>query len=251
MPANLSFRHRASTGGFYTRIHKSMIVPAADTLPPSTKEFQSWLKGAFPSPDLATALDAGCGVHAFNARSCLANGFSAVSAVDINQDAVEAGADIGVRLGSVLDLPFAADGFDLTVCGGVAHHTPDPDRAFAELFRVTRPGGTAYISLYCFRRSLFHVLIRLWRLAGRVVPYRLAHALFGRIQAINNFVLDHTYVPILWLYSAEEARAALERAGWIVETDFASCIDPFERRPLGRWIVGGGLLRVFVCRKPA
>lgn len=250
MVANLSFKRRVSTGEFYTRIHKSMIGPGKENFPPSTKEFQTWLARCRLDPKRSIALDAGCGVHAFNARICIAHGFSAVSAVDINEDAVAAGSDIGVRLGSVLDLPFAAHTFDLTVCGGVAHHTPDPDQAFFELFRVTRPEGVAYISLYCFRGSLFHAFVRAWRLAGRIVPYRIAHALFGRIAAINNFVLDHTYVPILWLYSADEARSALARAGWIVDEDWTSSIDPFHGRGLGSLIVGDGLLRVFICRKP-
>jgi len=108
----------------------------------------------------------------------------------------------------------------------------------------------AYISLYCFRGTFFHLLVRLWRLVGRVVPFQWAHALFGKIPAINNFVLDHAYVPILWLYSPEEARVALERSGWSVETQWASSMDPFSGRWFARLLVGGGLLRVFVCRKP-
>lgn len=50
--------------------------------------------------------------------------------------------------GSVLDLPFGSESFDLVYCTGVLHHTPAPFRGFRELYRVTRPGGKVLVSLY-------------------------------------------------------------------------------------------------------
>ena len=67
---------------------------------------------------------------------------------------------------------------------------------------------------------------------------------------VNNFVLDHAYVPILWIYTAEEVRKALARVGFEVVEEFPQAFDFFQRLPLRRWTTGDGLLRAFVCRKP-
>ncbi|HEX3314281.1 MAG TPA: class I SAM-dependent methyltransferase [Gemmataceae bacterium] len=50
--------------------------------------------------------------------------------------------------GSALAMPFAADAFDFVVSIGCLHHTGDVVRAFAEVHRVLKPGGTAVLMLY-------------------------------------------------------------------------------------------------------
>jgi ubiquinone/menaquinone biosynthesis C-methylase UbiE len=42
---------------------------------------------------------------------------------------------------SLLDLGLSDNSVDLVFCSGVLHHTPDPQRGFAELVRVLKPGG--------------------------------------------------------------------------------------------------------------
>lgn len=46
------------------------------------------------------------------------------------------------------DLPLADRVADVTLCWGVLHHMDDPDAAFAELLRITRPGGTILVYVY-------------------------------------------------------------------------------------------------------
>jgi len=46
-----------------------------------------------------------------------------------------------------LDLSFPDHAFDLVVCSEVLEHLHDPDRALAELARVTRPGGYLAVSV--------------------------------------------------------------------------------------------------------
>jgi ubiquinone/menaquinone biosynthesis C-methylase UbiE len=46
------------------------------------------------------------------------------------------------------DLPLADSTADVTICWGVLHHMDDPDRAFNELMRVTKPGGALLIFVY-------------------------------------------------------------------------------------------------------
>jgi SAM-dependent methyltransferase len=199
-------------------------------------------------------LDCGCGVHALNIRTCAELGFRRVEAIDVNPDVAitlrDQSGRIGFTPGSVLDIPFGAGEFDLVICSGVAHHTSKPSRAFEEIARVLKPGGVAYISLYAFRGSVFHCFVRAIRALAHVIPYRAAHRLGARSRIINNFVLDHMYVPILWLYTAAEAREQLGQAGLAVESEFGASFDVFIDRPLGRLISGDGLLRIFICRKP-
>jgi ubiquinone/menaquinone biosynthesis C-methylase UbiE len=51
-------------------------------------------------------------------------------------------------------LPFADQSFDLGYSFGVLHHTPNTERALAELVRVVRPGGELKVMLYN-RRSVY------------------------------------------------------------------------------------------------
>lgn len=59
-----------------------------------------------------------------------------------------------LRVADAEALPFVDASFDLVYSWGVLHHTPDTDRALAEVRRVLRPGGEARIMLYS-RRSWF------------------------------------------------------------------------------------------------
>lgn len=60
---------------------------------------------------------------------------------------------------------FAAASFDVVICNGVLHHTPDPRTGFRVLARLVRPGGYLVVGLYHrwarlgtdLRRLLFRV----------------------------------------------------------------------------------------------
>ncbi len=251
MPSDLSFRGAHSTGAFYTDIHSTIADLAV--LPPTAAEFSEWLLRVFKDPADKAALDVGCGLHALNARACRQIGFGHVAATDFNPNVIERwrGRESGIefRQGSALDLPYRDGSFDLVVCAGVVHHTREPHRAIHELARVLKANGLAYVSLYTFRRSAFDLFVRAIRLASRAIPYGLAQRVARHSPTLNNFVLDHMYVPILWLYTAAEARAALAEAGLAIERDFATGFDVFNGKPMGTAISGDGLLRIFVCRK--
>jgi SAM-dependent methyltransferase/uncharacterized protein YbaR (Trm112 family) len=67
------------------------------------------------------------------------------------------GVDLGVgdpawefRVSAIADLhqlPFASDAFDKVVCSEVLEHVDEPERVFAELVRVLRPGGHLLIAV--------------------------------------------------------------------------------------------------------
>ncbi|MDK1021366.1 MAG: class I SAM-dependent methyltransferase [Candidatus Hydrogenedentes bacterium] len=256
MPTNLSLEGVSSTESFYTKIHTSMISDVRDgALPPGKRFFSDWLKQAFPGDNRnLTVLDAGCGVHVLNGLTCVEQGFGRVFAIDMNPDAVEHvrqnHPEINVEIGSVMELPYGDGSFDVVVCAGVVHHTADVEKSLRELSRVLKPDGTAYISIYSFRKSLFEYVIRLWRLLGRVIPFDVMHALFSRFRAINNFVLDHMYVPVIWVFSANEVRDLITETGMTVVDEHPINYGIPKGSALERVLVGDGLIRVYVCQKP-
>jgi ubiquinone/menaquinone biosynthesis C-methylase UbiE len=109
----------------------------------------------------------GIGVDSVQLARC---GFD-VTAVDLTQSAVEIarqfagrrGVAIDFRLGNAEGLDFPDESFDAVYSFGVLHHTPDIERAVAEVRRVLRPGGTAYVMLY-HRDSLVNLVHKALRL---------------------------------------------------------------------------------------
>ncbi|WP_406832176.1 class I SAM-dependent methyltransferase [Pedococcus sp. KACC 23699] len=84
-----------------------------------------------------------------------------------------------LRQGSVLDIPWADDSFDLVFSHGVLHHVPDVHRAQAEIHRVLRPGGALVAMLYARHSLNYQVSIRLVRRAALAAAYPLRHS--GRL----------------------------------------------------------------------
>jgi SAM-dependent methyltransferase len=76
--------------------------------------------------------------------------------------------------GSVLDLPFADNSFDLVFSHGVLHHVPDIKQGQSEIHRVLRPGGELVIMVYA-RWSLNYVVsIGLIRRAAILAAFPLS-----------------------------------------------------------------------------
>ncbi len=231
MATNLS--RTESTANFYTPLHR--VMTGRSELPPTSVEFADWL---LKQPRFRRALDVGAGAHGFQTQTLRRTGTDVV-AVDLNPDAART---VGGAVASALELPFADCQFDLVVCTGVAHHTADPWRALRELARVLEPGGVLYLSMYAFARSPAALAVRLARAIARLVPFSLAHRLGQHVPAINNFALDHMYVPVLWLFTAAEVEAHLVGTGLnIVASEPSSINVPFG--------AGDGLLRIFVARR--
>ena len=96
----------------------------------------------------ARVLELGCGTGLILAR--VAEIADQVVGIDLSegmaQHARERGLD--VHIGSVCDLPFDDDQFDLTYSFKVLAHIPDIDAALREAARVTRPGGHLLLEFY-------------------------------------------------------------------------------------------------------
>ncbi len=93
-------------------------------------------------------LEAGCGTGLILGR--LAAHADAAWGVDLSPGMVRLAKARGLNvvLGSVTDLPFADESFDLVCSFKVLAHVPDIGRAIAELARVTRPGGQMVLEFY-------------------------------------------------------------------------------------------------------
>ncbi len=94
-----------------------------------------------PLPSDAEVLDAGCG-SGRTLEDLVAYG--TVQGVELDPDAAAYAAARGcgeVKIGTLEDLPWDDDTFDLITCLDVLEHVPDDHGALGELRRVTKPGG--------------------------------------------------------------------------------------------------------------
>lgn len=99
--------------------------------------------GSFVALEGTTVLDVGGG-PGFFARSFTRAGARYVG-VEIDA-ADDAPAESFAVRGSGTILPFATNAVDVAYCSNVLEHVGDGDRLLAELVRVTRPGGTIFLS---------------------------------------------------------------------------------------------------------
>ncbi len=104
-------------------------------------------------------LDVGCGSGTF-ALAVAARGAAGVDGIDIDEPRIPYARREAARQGlaharfeimSVYDLRFPADSYDRVISHTVFEHLPDLPGALAEMYRVLKPGGEAYITHDSFR----------------------------------------------------------------------------------------------------
>jgi SAM-dependent methyltransferase len=102
-----------------------------------------------PAP--ARVLDAGCG----SGRNMLELArYGEVAGVELSATSAALARERGVGViveGSVLEMPFAADSFDLAVCLDVIEHLEDDRAALRELRRVLAPGGALLVTVPAYQ----------------------------------------------------------------------------------------------------
>lgn len=81
-----------------------------------------------------------------------------------------------LKQGSVLELPFPDDSFDVVFSHGVLHHVPEVRQAEQEIHRVLRPGGELIIMMYARWSLNYLVSIALVRRAMLLAAFPLAKA---------------------------------------------------------------------------
>jgi SAM-dependent methyltransferase len=101
-------------------------------------------------PRFARALEIGAGTGYFSlhllaagvVREAVCSDISPGMLATLHANAERMGLEVETVACDAERLPFADGSFDLVLGHAVLHHLPDLDRAFAELRRVLRPGGT-------------------------------------------------------------------------------------------------------------
>lgn len=135
----------------------------------------------------ATVLDAGCGEGFGVADLKRRDPSLRLTGVDLSPEAVayarqhfgQAGA---FAQGSVYELPFEDQSFDLVLCSEVLEHLDEPERAVAELRRVAR----RHLLLTVPREPIFHLLNDFGRALG--LSPDPGHVNFWTPDAFRTFV---------------------------------------------------------------
>jgi 2-polyprenyl-3-methyl-5-hydroxy-6-metoxy-1,4-benzoquinol methylase len=127
-------------------------------------------------PDDASVLEMGCGTGQLSLF--LASAGRLVVGADLTRPALELAQDAANRFGvggvrfvetDVRAPGLRSEGFDVVVCSGVLHHTPDPRASFATLSKLVRPGGVIVVGLY---NALARLPLRARRVVARLSNYR-------------------------------------------------------------------------------
>jgi SAM-dependent methyltransferase len=63
------------------------------------------------------------------------------------ENQVPPGGSAEIRVGDILDMPYADDSFDVVLASEILEHVPQDDRAISELVRVLAPGGILAITV--------------------------------------------------------------------------------------------------------
>jgi ubiquinone/menaquinone biosynthesis C-methylase UbiE len=117
-----------------------------------------------------------------------------------------------VGQGDAESLSFPDGSFDVVFSNGVLHHTPDIGGSLAEAYRVLRPGGTLWLTVYN-RHSVFY-LFTLY-LCRYLLKREYRQGTFAKMVAKIEYTTSGT-LPLVNAYSPRECAALLRRAGFAV-----------------------------------
>lgn len=123
--------------------------------------------------------------------------------------------------GDALGLNFGEEEFDFVYSMGVIHHTPNPQQAIDEVFRVLKPGGKAKIFLY--RRNSLKVgvakLLRFFQLLAdkSLSQERCIYNLMNKKKSgfFGSMFLECFGVPWMECYSEKELRAMFKNFSFL------------------------------------
>jgi len=137
-------------------------------------EFVRALDAAIPGD--ALVLEMGCGTGQLSLF--LASADREIVGADLGRPSLElaraAAMRYGVRQVNFVETDLRAPGllpgaFDVVICSGVLHHTPDPRASFSSVAQLVRPGGVLVIGLY---NSFARLPLRMRRALGRLSGFR-------------------------------------------------------------------------------
>jgi ubiquinone/menaquinone biosynthesis C-methylase UbiE len=172
----------------------------------------------------------GCGIGTDSVSFARAG--AAVTAVDLSGESLRIAAQRAEVMGVADRITFVQanaeeltsavndEPYDLVYSFGVAHHTPRPERALAEMRSLTASGGTLRLMVY-HRRS--------WK-----VFWIVAAKGRGRFWQTDELVARHseaqTGCPVTFSYTRREGRELVEEAGFRVRKVRVDHVFPYRLR---------------------
>ena len=169
-------------------------------------------------------LDAGCGGGRGTVLMARA-GADKVIAFDLSEQNIETTTrnaalfdldNVETVCGSLLDLPYPDETFDVVWCNGVVHHTVKPDRAMQEITRVLRVGGRLWLYLYGSGGIYWFMVDALREWLADIDMHECMSTL-ARLGTPTDRIaefMDDWYVPHLKRYVNEDVVARLRELGF-------------------------------------
>jgi len=169
-------------------------------------------------------LDQGCGGGRYTAawkllgiQKAVGIDFSDIGLQDAKARAEIAGIDnIDFVKGSVLEMPFDDETFDIVYSNGVLHHTEDWRKGILEQLRVMKKGGLGWQYLIENPGGIFWDSIEILRAIMKDVNKKYAQDVLRSLGIPMNrvfYMLDHVMVPINTRLTPEELILELEKNG--------------------------------------
>jgi ubiquinone/menaquinone biosynthesis C-methylase UbiE len=177
-----------------------------------------------PKINEATLLDQGCGGGRYTIAWKLLGVKKAIG-LDISEIGIEDARrklehlkleGVEFTTGSVLDLPYASDSFDIVYSNGVLHHTLNWEQGIHEQVRVLKPGGFGWQYLIENPGGIFWDKIEILRAILKNVSKEYAQKVMAMLGVPNNrifYMLDHVMVPINTRITPDELYTSLSNAG--------------------------------------
>lgn len=177
---------------------------------------QSFLDWLSPSSGMSW-LDVGCGSGALSAAILEKYNPTALLAVDQSESFVKAaqkrlGRRAVFRVGNALSLPLDGSSINITVSGLVLNFIMEPEKALAEMRRVTRAGGTVAVYVWDYAGKM-DFLRHFWDAAVELKPAASSLHESRRFADSN----------------ADELRNLFEKAGFVnIETSSITIATNFQ-----------------------
>lgn len=159
------------------------------------------------------SLELGAGTGYFSLNLLQAGVIGQATCTDISAGMIEAlernaqrlGLEVETAVTDAESLPFDDESFDLVIGHAVLHHLPDLERAWREIHRVLKPGGTAIFAgepsrlgdrIANLPKRLAGRLAPAWRRVMRARPAPVDHQDGGaENHALEAFVDVHAFTP--------------------------------------------------------
>ena len=175
-----------------------------------------WLQGK-------RVLDAGCGSGRYSV-AIATHGASEVHAIDISESGLKEAKQrtkaypaIKFKRGSVLNIPFPDNHFDLVWCAGVIHHTTDFHKGISEVSRVVKKrDGKLFLLLYGSGGLRWKLIKSLRPIIRDLGEDFLSRSIDHSGLPANNrkHFMDDLLVPVQKLTSMSELNSILRQNGF-------------------------------------